>query len=302
MQTGGVDLELSGQPRRFYDGGPPDGEALPEEPPTIVLERSLDMAVHEFRMTRRLGYRDRHLGDLLVPADTRTFVTDLTSVPAVFGWLVPRTGRHLPAALLHDGLVGAPGEPVSYISASGADIDREEANRVFRDAMADTGTGVVRRWLMWTAVTVVTMVVGTGTRWSAAERWRWRLTAVASLGLVVGLGVLATLDLFDWDDGPLPGVPWMGDRDWWVELLAGAAGAITLPLLLGLAWGRFRIAGVVAGVSLALLLHVTVVIALLTGLYRGVESLAGARPRAALALGGVVAVGAGIVWILALAS
>jgi len=94
----------------------------------------------------------------------------------------------------------------------------------------------------------------------------------------------------------------MGDRDWWVELLAGAAGAITLPLLLGLAWGRFRIAGVVAGVSLALLLHVTVVIALLTGLYRGVESLAGARPRAALALGGVVAVGAGIVWILALAS
>ncbi len=61
---------------------------------------------------------------------------------------MPRTGAHLPAALVHDALVGQRDDgAASYVSTQGHVVDRVEADRVFRDAMADTGTGVVRRWL-----------------------------------------------------------------------------------------------------------------------------------------------------------
>nr|WP_257910888.1 DUF1353 domain-containing protein [Janibacter limosus] len=113
------------------------------------------MDVDEFHMGRRLAYRDRELGQLLVPVDMTTFSTDLTSVPSIFLWLVPRLGRHLPAALLHDGLVSG-----SFTAAPGVTIDRERADLVFRAAMADTGTGLIRRWLMWTAVTLGTIFQG----------------------------------------------------------------------------------------------------------------------------------------------
>ncbi|WKV16425.1 DUF1353 domain-containing protein [Janibacter limosus] len=249
-----MDTPLETQPRRFYDGGPAGGRPDPTAPPLIVLERTLDMDVDEFHMGRRLAYRDRELGQLLVPVDMTTFSTDLTSVPSIFLWLVPRLGRHLPAALLHDGLVSG-----SFTAAPGVTIDRERADLVFRAAMADTGTGLIRRWLMWTAVTLGTIFRDRSTMWSAAERLRWRVTAVGTLALTALLGVIATLDLFD------------AERVWWVELITGAIGAVVVPLLLGLLWGRFRAAGMIAGVALALLLHVTAAVALLTGVYQIAE-------------------------------
>ena len=74
---------------------------------------------------------------------------------------MPKTGAHLPAALVHDALVAGGGEP-SYDSTEGHVIDRVQADRVFRDAMADTGTGVVRRWIVWSAVTAATIFVRGG--------------------------------------------------------------------------------------------------------------------------------------------
>lgn len=263
-----VDTPLETQPRRFYDGGPAGGRPDPTSPPLIVLERTLDMAVDEFHMGRRLAYRDRELGQLLVPVDMTTFSTDLTSVPSIFLWLVPRLGRHLPAALLHDGLVSG-----SFTAAPGVTIDRERADLVFRAAMADTGTGLIRRWLMWTAVTLGTIFQDRSTMWSTAERLRWRVTAVGTLALTALLGVIATLDLFDVRVPLIGGVPWMAERVWWVELITGAIGAVVVPLLLGLLWGRFRAAGMIAGVALALLLHVTAAVALLTGVYQIAERL-----------------------------
>lgn len=256
------------QPRRFYDGGTPEEPADPARPPLIVLERTLEMAEQRFRMQRRIAYRDREYGELLVPADPGGFETDLASVPAVFAWLVPRSGRHLPAALLHDGLVHSPGQEPSYVGEH--EIDRVQANRVFRDAMADTGTGVVRRWLMWSAVTTATMFDGTGTGWSTRERLRWRLTALLTIALISVLGGLSTLDLVDaWD-----GVPWIPEGGWLLELATGVAGALVIPLLIGMLWGRFRVAGVILGVALALLLHVTVVLAALTLAYLLAERIA----------------------------
>lgn len=270
------------QLRRFHDGGtttePPDRDADLR----IVLERLTERGAEVFRLERRLGYDDRELGELLVPADPGpdgTFRTDLTSVPWLFTWLVPRTGAHLPAALLHDGLVGGADGPASYVSTEGHVVTRDVADRVFRDAMADTGTGAVRRWVVWSAVTAATIAVGSDA-WSRARLWGYRVAAAVTLLVVLLVGTLATFDLFD------AGValPWMGERPWWSEVVGGAAGAVAIPFLLGLTWGRFRIAGAVLGVLLALLLHVTVALLLLTGLYRLVERLARAAPALSLAL------------------
>lgn len=277
------------QVHRFHDGGttrePPD----PAAPPRIVLERLAEQGVETFRLERRIGYTDRELGELLVPAD-ESFRTDLTSVPWLFTWLVPRTGAHLPAALLHDGLVGGPSGPASYLAGDGQQVPRDVADRVFRDAMADTGTGVVRRWLMWTAVTTATIAVGSSS-WSPGRLWAHRLAAALTIGLVVVLGTLATLDLVD------AGVrlPWMGERVWWSELIGGFAGAVAIPFLLGLTWGRLRLAGAILGVLLALLLHVTLALLLLTGLYQAIERFAGVAPGPALAAGAATVAGSLVV-------
>lgn len=287
--------QLPQQTRRFYDGGPVDGAPDPTSPPLIVLERTPEMSPQEFRMGRRIAYLDRELGELLVPADPSTFTTDLASVPSVFTWLVPRIGRHLPAALLHDGLVGSTPENRSYISTEGTEVDFEDANRVLRDAMADTGTGIVRRWLMWAAVTLTMMVTG-DSRWSGVERWRWRVTAIGTLAVLAALGLWTTADLVD----VLGGVPWMGEGSLWSRLVAGAAGAVTIPLVVAQTWGRFRAAGMIAGTALALLLHVTLAVAALTAVYRATEWLCRTAPRVAVALGAGIALAAGVVFIRSL--
>lgn len=277
------------QPDRFHDGGTDTEPADPASPPRIVLERVETGDVHRrtesFRMLRRIAYRDREHGVLLVPKDLGTFETDLTSVPTLFTWLVPRTGRHLPPALLHDGLVHGRHEEPTYVATAGDVIDRVEADRVFRAAMRDTDTGLVRSWLIWSAVTLGTIRAGS-TVWSRATHLRYLLTAAASLLVVAVLGVLATLDLFDVVDA----LPWMGERSTGLELAGGLAGAVVVPLLLGLTWGRFAIAGVVSGIALAVLLHVTVVLALLTAAYQAAEWLARRRPLATAAVAAAVVV------------
>ena len=280
MNSGRIDRE----PGRFFDGGEPGGSPAPSAPLRVVLVRHVIEGVESFSLERAIGYDDRRLGRLWVPA-AAGFRTDLTSVPWLFTWLVPRTGRHLPAALVHDGLVGGADGRASYVSERGHAVSREQADRVFRDAMADTGTGPVRRWLVWTAVTLATIVEGSAS-WSRAETWRLRLAAAVTLGSVLVLGTIATLDLFDVGAR----LPWMGDRVWWSELVGGFAGAITIPLLLGLAWGRLRVAGMVSGISLALLLHVSAALLLLTGAYQAAELGAKRTPRAMAVAGCAAAV------------
>lgn len=226
----------------FYDhaeGGP------------LRLElRSIDG--RDFTMLRRLAYRSPDYDEpFVVPADLESFATDLASVPSVLTWLVPRSGDFTPAAVLHDAII----YPGAY---EGPEVDRFEADRVFRVAMIELGTGRVRAWTMWTGVSI-------GTLWHTGRRPR----VAGLLGIVSLLGVMATLDLLDiWNV-----VPWMGERPLWQELLGGALGAVVIPAVLALTWGRVVLAGVIAGVLLAFLLHVTVVILLLYGGYRLLERL-----------------------------
>ncbi|KRC46479.1 MULTISPECIES: DUF1353 domain-containing protein [unclassified Nocardioides] len=284
-------VEVAAEPGRFFDGGTdgpdPADRPDPASPPRIVLERVERGDVHRrterFRLLRRVAYRDREYGVLLVPADLGGFESDLTSVPTIFTWLVPRTGRHLPPALLHDGLVHGPHEPASYLSEEGHVLDRVAADRVFRDAMRDTDTGPVRSWLVWSAVTLGT-IRGGSTAWSKARHARYLATAIGTLLAITLLGVLATLDLFDVVDV----LPWMGERPLLEELVGGLAAAVVVPLLLGLTWGRFAVAGCVSGIALAVLLHVTVVLALISLGYQAAEWVARRRPLAAAATAGVV--------------
>lgn len=245
------------EPTRFFDaatGG------------TMVLQLEPDGA--RFRILRPFGYRDPGHGEpFIVPADVATFRTDLASIPWFFAWLVPGLGTHLPAVLLHDGLVVKSGEAKTHI---GPDVDREEADRILRDAMASLGTPVVRRWLMWTAVILATALS------TLRPRWRWVPLVVGTLGVVALLGAVATLDVLDVADV----LPWMGDRPWAVELAGGSVFALVVPLAISALWGRLWRAGAIAGLAVALLLHVTVVVAAVYGIYWVIELLA-SRPEGA---------------------
>lgn len=271
-------------PSRFHDGGDPASGAPADvdQPIRIQFERKLverdGKLVEEFVLERRIGYLDRTFGQILVPPDYATFSSDLTSVPTLFTWLVPKTGDHLPAALIHDGLVWNPTtEEQSYISTGGHVIDRVEADRIFRDGMGDLGTGLLRRWLVWTAVTLATMWAMEGTARSTWARWYYRLLVPATIVPILWLGYIATADVFDRTDSwwLAYDLPWMGDQSTVSELIGGAAGAIVIPFLLGWCWGRFRTAGWIAGIALALLFHVSLALLAVTAVYQGLEWLAG---------------------------
>jgi hypothetical protein len=243
---------------RFFDGE----TATPGVPMRVQLERVVLDERELFRLERKIAYQDRHHDTPhVVPADTEAFRSDLTSVPALFTWLVPKTGCHLPAALLHDGLVHHPAEPASY---TGPAVTRQEADRIFRDAMGDLGTPLIRRWLVWTAVTLATVREG------IRPRRLNQVTVFGSLAVIVVLGAVATLDLLDvWDV-----LPWMADRPVGEELALGAVGAVAVPILLAVLWRSLWRAGVIAGIALALLLHVTVVLVALTVVYQAAEAVA----------------------------
>ena len=305
MQAPGV---IDDEPDRFFDGGTDDEP--PRTLPAAAYEMTRVVAALDgqderewFQLRRRIGYRDRHHGDLLVPTDCATFYSDLTSVPALFTWLVPKSGDHLPAALIHDGLVRAEGASQDHI---GPDMSRVEADRVFRDAMADSGTGVIRRWIVWTAVTLATMWARQGTAESAGVRTYYRWVMAATLGSIAWLGYQATADLVDrsgrwWCTYELA---WIRGDTWWQELLSGALGAVAVPLVLSVFWGRFRRAGAIAGVMLGALFHVSIALVFLSGVYVVLEAVATdgwsglgrlvrqvvARWRALVAVGAIAAI------------
>lgn len=244
---GGMTVVISPVQSRFTDA----------ETGGAVRIELLSIDGDEFALLRQISYDDpQHSTPFIVPADMASFRTDLASVPRVFTWLVPRSGVFLPAAVLHDGLV----YPRGYL---GPEIDRVEADRISREAMQHLGTGKVRSWLMWAAVTMATMWV------MPSARWYWRTVLVGLIAAVTLIGALATVDLL----GVRDIVPWMPEGSLGLELIGGAAGAIVIPTLLALTWRRFATAGIIVGVALAFLLHVTIVIAAIYAVYWIVERI-----------------------------
>lgn len=267
-----------------------DAEKLPDL--TIALDRRFNDVTRreDFRLLHRIGYNDDApdigVGEILVPADLENWTTDLASVPAFLTWLVPKTGAHLPAAILHDGLVLNKDEPASYIAERW--IYRDEADRIFRDAMAKTGTGLIRRWMVWAAVTAATMHHGRQVDWSPIKKWHYRIALYGTGILIAVLGAWSTLDLLNTLGLPsirsISGVPWMGERPL-QALVGGLAGAVAIPLMVGVTWGKFRIAGWIIGPLVALIVPAVIPILFIGGIYIGVDRLQRWRPRLAEALG-----------------
>ena len=256
-------MSITPQPQRFYD--PSIG---PGSPITVKLRRASGAGPELWFLEDRIAYRDRqfeaaNLPDIVVPRDPTTFKSDLTSVPQLFTWLISRTGIHLPAALLHDALT----PPFSARDADGnvlpdwigpPDITQLQADRVFRDAMADLGTPLIRRWMIWSAVSLLTA--------RAVDNGRALLGYFTLAGVAI-VGWLATLDLFDQGSW----VPWM-KGSWLRELLQGGVMAVVIPLALAAVWPKgVRAAGAIAGVSIAVLLHVTIAVGIITAAYQLAE-------------------------------
>ena len=257
-------------PHNFFDPADPASEAR------VVLERTFRREREVFRLTRPIGYWDAEVGAVIVPDNVGRFDTDLTSVMRFFTWLVATTGIHLPAALLHDGLV--PGRTAGSSYVASRRIDRVTADRIFRNGMRDLGTTWVQRWLIWATVATATMV-------SEPPRRAWRAwLAVAATAFVVAVGgALSTIDLFDCRAV----VPWMGGRPAWQEVVTGALGAFVIPLLTSLLWGRMWRAGAIVGVALALLLHVTLALVVVYAVFATAEAVAEGQVRRALRWAGV---------------
>lgn len=280
------------EPRRFFDGGTDSTPPAAGLDPIYQLTRHITGRSEGFQLSRRIAYvrRSQHTQPsvtLLVPNDLATWRTDFASIPAYLSWLVPRSGDHLPAAIVHDALLEG---QYSYLhhddryppGTNGPDLPpmprfpRDEADLIMKEAMGDLGTGVARRWLIWTAVTLATLA-----KRKSGDHWGWRLyyflVLVATTLGIVALGFCATanvmeaagVEVWPW----IPTLPWMQSADWRALIVHGLAGAVTVPVLASVFWGRFWQAGVIGGIALAALLHVTVVVAILTAVYEGLEYL-----------------------------
>ncbi len=274
-----AELTTKANPDNFSYGDPMDGadrrRTWPDTPAQVMLWRVLtEDRKEQFALLATISYEDRdHHRTITVPNAFSEYTTDLTSVPSWFTWLVPKSGAHLPAALVHDGLVCDPDQNPTYLVDPPGEIDRIDADVVFRDAMRDTHVGLVRRWLVWAAVTTASLWEGPRRDWPAAKKWYFRAVIATLVGAIAYFGACATVDLVDRHYRWLWDLPWMTEGAWWSEVASGLAGAIVLPSLLSVTWGRYWRAGLIAGVALAALFHVTIAIGLLGLAYQGLEWL-----------------------------
>ncbi len=228
---------------RFYRPGTHD-EAV------FVLER-LDRK--HYRIREQFEYVD-HLGVVYtVPAnvDFASNKTDMASVPLFLTWLVPKDGRHTPAALLHDALIGGT-QGTDYLTSTGTQVDEAHADYVFREAMKDLGVEQVRRWLMWTAVALRT---ASHTQDGGEQKKRWIPIGVAAVA-TVALALVSAVMALDVPDLGTVELPWLGDRPWFTEIVAGviqiAAGSSLFAIVLAVAFGgkRMLAVGVVGGAAI----------------------------------------------------
>jgi hypothetical protein len=300
------------QPEKFSFSEPLTGVERPVWPdgrPSVTLERVtvtrrflwFEHEREEFKLLQRIRYYDKPLDTTItVPAPMSGFRTDLTSVPAWFTWLVPKSGSHLPAALIHDGLIPDRHGPQTYVSEPRRQIDRIDADRIFRDAMVATGVGPVRSWLVWAAVSTASLVLGPRTGWAWWKRAWFAGVVIGTVLAIVYLGMCATADLADRDPRFLLDLGWIVEGPTWREVVTGLAGAVVIPLAASVLWLRWWRVGAITGVALASLVHVTVAVALVAVGYQVVEQLAVRARWVAVALAGGVILAALVVFVGAL--
>ena len=195
--------------RRFHEL---DGDA----PARFVLEQVADQ---RFAPHTAFRYRCDDGRTLAIsPGDFLDGRTDLTSVPQALTWFVGKYGRHTPAALLHDALLHR-AERDARAAGTSPLPGYEDADGVFREALASLAVPPLRRTTMWAAVTFGTRLRAGGAATAGVLAWLVA-SALGTTALVVGL---------------LAGAP----------VVVGLA--LVAPLVGALLWGRQWVAGIVAG-------------------------------------------------------
>jgi hypothetical protein len=108
-----------------------------------------------WRVLEPLEYKG-NIDLFVVPPD---FSTDFASVPKLFQWLLPKTGRYTKAAVLHDYLsrlaerrIWEDGRPRDPQGGGPRKLNRSDADGIFRRVMAELGVSFLQRWLMWGGV------------------------------------------------------------------------------------------------------------------------------------------------------
>jgi hypothetical protein len=104
------------------------------------------------------------------------FETDFASVPRAFTWLIPRYGRYTKAAILHDFLSKR---------AEAGEFAWVDADGIFRRTMRELGVPIVRRWLMWAAVRLRSIV-----EFAPSSLWTQGLGSLVAFVVVSVLGVV----------------------------------------------------------------------------------------------------------------
>src|SRR4051812_41087956 len=113
--------------------------------PVVVEEIDEPDAGRRWRVGEPLTY-DGHRERFVIPAG---FHTDFASVPRLFVWLVPRYGRYTKAVILHDYL---------WSKARRGEVPFVDADGILRRTMRELGVAFLRRWLMWAAVRLASVV------------------------------------------------------------------------------------------------------------------------------------------------
>jgi hypothetical protein len=112
-------------------------------------------------------------------------------VPTFAAWLAPTTGRHLPATLLHDVLIPRPDGPQQHIASPPG----TEADHIYRETVKELGVPLVRRWMIWAAVSLRALWAETGS--DGGPRWLLRIRITLVLALILAFGAVVTRDLID---------------------------------------------------------------------------------------------------------
>ena len=223
---------------RFYRPGSAD-------PAKWILER-IDAGT--FRVTQQIEYLDCDGFTYAFPLDLAHNTTDFASIPFFLTWLVPRDGRHTPAAILHDSFIGGT-EGEDYATTKPEGVSDEHADYLFREAMRHAEVGFVRRWMMWAGVSLRTMALRRGTQ-------KLSLVKIIPIGLIlVGLAIAAALMELDVPDFQRNHwhLPWFGDLPWYTEIwhglvTIGAASAMGAVVIGGILFHkRAASVGAIAG-------------------------------------------------------
>jgi hypothetical protein len=263
--------------RKLYSDVPADPQ---------VRQRS----AKEFDLTEPFVFTgERHPGDTECPTwvvAEKPESTDFASIPGFLTWLVPRYGRHTMAALIHDHLqdllVDDPeAEPRRRNQRT---VTSTEADYIMRIAMRDLGVPFVLRWIMWSGISMRTLVLtpssdldGKPSRkvhpYYAGVVGLWLLLYGVIVG-VVGLGWLITL----------PIIRLSGGQPWTIHPLTIAA-VLLSPFLLSLLWlPRWR-TGVIAAYTVMGTAMPVVFIFASRSLYWLAELVAKLRPKYTVPVG-----------------